>query len=90
VLALVPVIAGMARFGDLATATPAPDTARFHAHPLPVAVNVLFATLFAFVGTFSFTPTLRRIRWHRRAGSSVVPMSLAAALSGLCMTLTYP
>jgi hypothetical protein len=90
VLALVPVIAGMARLGDLATATPAPETARFHSHPLPVVIHVLAATWFALAGAFQFSPTLRRTRWHRWAGRSVVPMGLAAALSGVWMTLTYP
>jgi uncharacterized membrane protein len=90
VLALVPVIAGMARLGDLTTAPPTPDTARFHANPLPVAVHILSATWFALAGAFQFSSALRRTRWHRWAGRSVVPMGLAAALSGIWMTLTYP
>lgn len=89
-LALVPVIAGMARLNDLATATPTPDTARFHASPLPVVLHIVSATWFALVGAFQFTPALRRSRWHRWAGRSVAPMGLIAALSGLWLTLTYP
>lgn len=89
-LALIPVIAGAARLADLATGTPTPATARFHAAPLPVAIHVLASTWFALVGAFQFSPTLRRSRWHKWAGRSVVPMGLAAALSGLWMTLTYP
>ena len=89
-LALVPVLAGAVRLTDLATGTPTPATARFHAAPLPVAVHVLASTWFAVVGAFQFSPTLRRTRWHRWSGRSVVPMGLLAALSGLWMTVTYP
>lgn len=90
VVAVVPVIAGLARLGDLAAATPTPDTARFHANPLPVAVHVLSATWFALAGAFQFSPSLRRTGWHKWSGRSVVPMGLAAAFSGIWMTLTYP
>ncbi len=89
-LALVPMIAGMARLGDLATGTPTPDTARFHASPLPVAIHILSATWFALAGAFQFSPALRRNRWHKWSGRLTVPMGLLAALSGIWMTLTYP
>jgi uncharacterized membrane protein len=89
-LALVPVLAGIARLDDLATSVSTPATARFHAAPLPMVIHVLSATWFALVGAFQFSPSLRRSRWHRWSGRSVVPMGLAAALSGLWMTLTYP
>ncbi len=90
VLALVPVLAGAARLHDLATATATTETARFHAAPLPVVIHIVSATWFALVGAFQFTPVLRRTRWHRWSGRSVVPMGLLAAFSGLWMTLTYP
>ncbi len=90
VLALIPVLAGATRLHDLATTAPVPATARFHAAPLPVVIHIVSATWFALVGAFQFTPALRRSRWHRRAGRSVIPMGLAAALSGLWLTLTYP
>ena len=89
-LALVPVFAGMARLTDLATSHATVETARFHAMPLPVVLHILSATWFAIVGAFQFTPTLRRTRWHKRSGRSIVPMGLIAALSGLWMTFTYP
>lgn len=89
-LALVPVIAGMARLTDLATGIPTPDTARFHASPLPVAIHVVSATWFALAGSFQFSASLRRTRWHRWSGRLSVPMGLFAALSGIWMTLTYP
>ena len=89
-LALVPVFAGMARLTDLATSHATVETARFHAMPLPVVLHILSATWFAIVGAFQFTPTLRRTRWHKRSGRSIVPMGLITALSGLWMTLAYP
>jgi len=42
--ALVPVLAGLARLNDLATGTSTPETARFHASPLPVAIHIVAAT----------------------------------------------
>ena len=89
-LALIPVIAGMAHLTDLATGAATPSTARFHAAPLPVIIHLIASTWFALAGAFQFSTPLRRSRWHRWSGRSVVPMGLAAALSGLWMTLTYP
>lgn len=89
VLALIPVVAGFARLADLGAA-PTPDTVRFHAAPVPIAIHVVSATWFALAGAFQFSPTLSRTRWHNWSGRSLVPMGLAAALSGLWMTLTYP
>lgn len=89
-LALIPALAAMARLGDLATGTPTPATDRFHASPIPVTIHVIASTWFALAGAFQFSPGLRRSRWHRWSGRAVVPMGLAAALSGIWMTLTYP
>jgi uncharacterized membrane protein len=89
-MALIPVAAGVARLGDLATGEATAATARFHASPLPVVIHVLSASWFALAGAFQFSPTLRRTRWHRWSGQSVVPMGLAAAFSAIWMTLTYP
>jgi uncharacterized membrane protein len=49
------------------------------------------ATVFCVLGAFQFVPALRRRRprWHRLAGRLLVPCGLAAALSGLWMTLFY-
>ena len=88
-LALVPVVAGIARLSDLATATPTAETARFHAAQLPVVLHILGATLYALIGAFQFSQSPHR-RWHRLAGRIAFPMGLLAALSGLWMTLTYP
>lgn len=88
-LALVPAVAGLARLGDLATGTPTLATLRFHAAPLPVALHIVGATLYSLIGAFQFTTT-RHSRWHRIAGRIAFPAGLAAALTGLWMTLTYP
>lgn len=89
-LALVPVVAGTIRLIDLGAGMPTPGTERFHASPGPVVIHVVASIWFALAGAFQFSSRLRRTRWHRWAGRSIVPMGLAAALSGLWMTLTYP
>lgn len=90
-LALVPVIAGAARLGDLAGGAPSAETARFHADPAPVILHIVSATWFALAGAFQFAPSLRRRnRWHRLSGRLVVPAGLIAALTGIWMTLVYP
>lgn len=92
-LSVVPVLAGAARLGELAGAAEGTaENARFLASPVPVAVHVVGATLYCLLGAFQFAPALRRRRprWHRRAGRLLVPLGLAAALSGLWMTLFFP
>ncbi|MFC0030037.1 DUF2306 domain-containing protein [Micromonospora chaiyaphumensis] len=92
-LSAVPVIAGAARTAELTGgATVTPDNARFFASPVPVLVHIVGASLYCLLGAFQFAPGLRRRRpgWHRLAGRVLVPCGLAAALSGLWMTLFYP
>jgi uncharacterized membrane protein len=92
-LSAVPVIAGAARVTELtAGATVTPDNARFFASPVPVLVHIVGASLYCLLGAFQFAPGLRRRRpgWHRIAGRLLIPSGLAAALSGLWMTLFYP
>jgi uncharacterized membrane protein len=92
-LSLVPVLAGAARVAELAGGAQATaDNARFLASPLPVLVHIVGASLYCLLGAFQFAPGLRRRRpgWHRVAGRLLVPLGLAAALSGLWMTLSYP
>ncbi|WP_222268717.1 DUF2306 domain-containing protein [Modestobacter marinus] len=92
-LSLVPVLAGAARVAELTgDAHVTPDNARFLASPAPVLVHIVGATLYCLLGAFQFAPGLRRRRrgMHRTAGRLLVPLGLAAALSGLWMTLTYP
>jgi uncharacterized membrane protein len=92
-LSLVPVMAGAARIAELSGgAEITPDNARFFASPLPVVVHILSVTIYALLGAFQFAPSFRRRKpkWHRTAGRILVPAGLAAALSGLWMTLFYP
>ncbi|MFC0527516.1 DUF2306 domain-containing protein [Phytohabitans kaempferiae] len=89
-LSLVPVVAGASRVTELSTGPEmTPGNARFVADPLPVVVHIVGATVYCLLGAFQFVPSLRRHRWHRLAGRLLVPCGLAAALSGLWMTLAY-
>ncbi len=95
-LAVIPVLAGIVRVGQLtvgAETTPVtPENARFFAMPLPVILHVFSVTVYALVGAFQFAPgiRLRYPRWHRRAGWLLVPSGLAAAFSGMWMAHFYP
>lgn len=92
-LSAVPVLAGAARVGELTGgAGVTADNARFLASPVPVLVHIVGATLYCLLGALQFVPALRRRRpgWHRVAGRLLVPCGLAAALSGIWMTLFYP
>jgi uncharacterized membrane protein len=91
-LSLVPMIAGAARITQLtAGAAVTAENARFLASPAPVLVHIGSASLYCLLGAFQFVPALRRRRpWHRISGRLLVPLGLAAALSGLWMALFYP
>jgi hypothetical protein len=91
-LALVPVLAGAARLGSIASgAEITADNARFLAMPAPVVIHIVGASYFALVGALQFAPALRRRnRWHRISGRLLFPAGMATALSGLWMTLVYP
>jgi uncharacterized membrane protein len=52
-------------------------------------VHILAATCYLGIGAFQFVPSLRRGPWHRKAGRALVPLGLAAALSGLWMAVFY-
>ena len=93
-LSLVPVLAGTARLCELTSdAEITKDNARFFASPLPVIAHIISVSLYAILGAFQFAKSfrLRHTRWHRMIGKwLLVPAGLAAALSGLWMTLFYP
>jgi uncharacterized membrane protein len=90
-LSLVPVAAGAARVTQLTGGADATaENARFLASPAPVVVHIVAASLYCLWGAFQFVPDLRRTSWHRISGRLLVPLGLAAALSGLWMTLFYP
>jgi uncharacterized membrane protein len=91
-LSAIPVAAGLVRLARLAIGEAlTADNARFVASPLPVVSHVLSASLFCMLGALQFVPTLRQSGrpWHRTAGRLLVPLGVAAALSGLWMTLFY-
>ncbi|PRX96685.1 DUF2306 domain-containing protein [Allonocardiopsis opalescens] len=90
-LSAVPAAGGVLRLTDLAGGELTPENARFVTAPLPVVVHAVSATVYCVLGAFQFVPAIRRRRpgWHRAAGRLLVPCGLAAALTGLWMTLTY-
>lgn len=91
-LTFVPVVAGIFRVAELAAGEPDETNQRFFDSPLPVVVHVLGACIYCILGAFQFMPSFRRRRprWHRWSGRVLVPAGLAAAVSGLWMTVFYP
>lgn len=92
-LALVPSLAGAMRLEGLASGAPAtPETARFVAMPVPIAIHIVSVLIYSLLGIFQFLPTMRRrhLGVHRALGRYLlVPAGFAVALSGLWMTATY-
>jgi uncharacterized membrane protein len=89
-LGSVPVIAGVVRLAGLMAGQATVDDARFLEHPLPVTIHILAVIPYSMLGALQFMPALRRNRWHRAAGMTLVPLGLIAALTGLWMTQFYP
>ena len=92
-LSAIPLTFGAFRLNQLAGgAEITPANARFFAAPLPVAVHIVGASVYAVVGAFQFLTGYRK-RWfglHRAAGRVLVVCGLLVGLSGLWMTLFYP
>ena len=90
-LTLVPVAAGVFRVAELAAGEANETNQRFFDMPVPVIVHVFGATIYCVLGAFQFMPSFRRRRprWHRWSGRVLVPAGLAAALSGLWMSVSY-
>lgn len=92
-LALVPVLAGAFRVGQIVSGAPETvDNARFMQAPLPVVLHILGAVVYSLVGAFQFLPSLRRRHpsWHRFAGRFLlVPAGIVLAGTGLWMTAFY-
>ncbi|MFC7375347.1 DUF2306 domain-containing protein [Brachybacterium sp. GCM10030268] len=92
-LAAIPSIAGAVKLEGLATGVPAtPETARFVEMPTPVAIHIVAAIVYSYVGIGQFLPTVRRrnLGLHRAMGRYVlVPAGFAVALTGLWMNVAY-
>ena len=92
-LSLIPVLAGTARLVELGGGPAViPADARFAASPLPVAVHIVCAAVYAILGALQFAAGFRRRRpgWHRAAGRVLVVAGLGVALSALWLTLFFP
>jgi uncharacterized membrane protein len=92
-LGTVPVVAGSLRLVELSGGAEAmPPDARYTASPLPVVVHIVCAAVFAILGAFQFSSSIRRRRpgWHRRAGRVLVVAGLGVALSALWLNQFYP
>jgi uncharacterized membrane protein len=93
VLSAIPLAAGAFRLTELAGgAEITPANARFFASPLPVALHIVSASVYALLGAFQFATGFRRRRpgWHRAAGRLLVACGLLVGLSALWLTLFYP
>jgi uncharacterized membrane protein len=89
----VPVAAGAVRvLGLVSGGEVTPENARFMAMPAPVVLHIVSATLFCVLGAFQFDSAIRLLhpRLHRIAGRVTAPCGIAAALTGLWMTVAYP
>jgi uncharacterized membrane protein len=92
-LSAIPLAGGAIRLTQLASGGEiTPANARFFASPLPVALHIVSAAVYAILGAFQFSTGFRRRRpgWHRAAGRLLVGCGLLVGLSGLWMTLFYP
>ena len=91
-LALIPAVAGSLRLVEIAGGPHLmPANPRLTMSPVPVSVHIVSAILYAVLGAFQFSATLRRRHrlWHRRVGRVLVALGLAVAGSALWMTLFY-
>jgi uncharacterized membrane protein len=88
-LSLVPIGAGASRLTQLTTGAITADNTRFFDSPVPVVVHIVSVTVFSLLGALQFAPSLRRHRWHRRAGRIIAPAGLLTALTGIWMALFY-
>ncbi|MBL8952460.1 MAG: DUF2306 domain-containing protein [Myxococcaceae bacterium] len=90
-LGFVPAIAGAVRLHEVASgAAVTEDNARYLAMPVPIALHIVAATLFALLGALQFVPSLRRGGWHRRAGRVLAACGVTTAVTGVWLTVAYP
>lgn len=91
-LSVIPLIGGVLRLKAIAPGAPVtPETARFVAAPVPIALHVVGASLFCVFGALQFVAAFRRRapRWHRVAGRVWTALGLLAGITGLWMNATY-
>jgi uncharacterized membrane protein len=92
VLSAVPLLAGTFRLVQL-VGGPAliPADQRFDSSPVPVALHIVAATVFALLGILQLVPRFRRrhLVWHRRAGRGVAVAGLVVAGTAFWMALFY-
>jgi uncharacterized membrane protein len=92
-LSAIPVLAGTARLVELAGGPHViPSDARFTASPLPVAIHIGGAAVYAILGAFQFATGFRQRRpgWHRVAGRVLVVAGASVAGSALWLTTFFP
>ena len=92
-LVLVPAISGSLRLIEVAGGPQVmPANPSITASPAPVVVHIVCAVLYAVLGAFQFSASLRlrHPRWHRTAGRVLVILGLAVAFTALWMTQFYP
>jgi uncharacterized membrane protein len=85
VLSLIPVGAAVYRLVDLTGAATA-ESLRYHAATLATVLHAGGGAIFLTLGPLQ----LMRVRGHRVMGRIALAAGLAAALSGLWMTMTFP
>ena len=92
-LVVVPGFGGVARlvelFGGSATLPAKPHVTE---SPLPLAVHIIAALVFAVLGAFQFSARLRSRRpgWHRVSGRLVVALGFVVALTALWLNEVTP
>jgi hypothetical protein len=92
-LSFVPLFADSVRVLQLSTgAAVTPNDARVVVSTLPVAMHIISASIYCVLGSFQFSPSMRRNRpnWHRISRWVLVPCGLLAVFSGLWMTQFNP
>jgi uncharacterized membrane protein len=92
-LSVIPVLGGAMRLSELWDGGPVtPENARFFAGAISTVLHILTCLVFNVLGAFQFAPRFRRQHpaWHRRAGRLLSVCGLAAGVSGVWMTVTYP
>ncbi|MCK2215849.1 DUF2306 domain-containing protein [Actinomadura sp. ATCC 31491] len=91
-LSLVPVVAGTLRLSELSgLALVGPDVLPDDTHlaAAPLVVHIVGASVYTVLGAFQFGGRRPPAR-HRLMGRILLPCGLAAALSGLWLTVFYP